>query len=255
MNVQSHFGGGGLQTPEFTCGVEFEIESVRGFGNLTDSDTFIIEEDPSLRNNGREFKTKPSNFTKTLDLFDMLHKNLKLGKDPFSERTSTHVHVNVASLTLEQLRELTLTYALLEPLFFKFVGDERQHNIYCVPLSYTFLPSVYRNDAAGMWNKWHKYTAFNLKPVKDIGTVEFRHLYGTNKREVFVTWLSSLKELFEFIRDTDGWKVVEALETSSPAELARKIVPSLCEGLSNEEMNHLMEDTQLDVKLSVGGLK
>lgn len=254
MKVADHFQAPGVSNPEFTCGCEFEIEDVQ---NISSSihERFYVEDDPSLRNNGKEIKTKPSNYEKTVLLFDFLHKNIKLGPQPFSERTSIHVHVNVSQLTMEQLRQLTLTYALLEPLFFKYVGAERQHNIYCVPLNYTFLPSIYNKDATGMYAKWHKYTAFNLKPVKDIGTVEFRHLYGTADKEVFTTWLNALKQLFEHVRDTPDWNVVKALETLSPANIAQQVVPALAQFSSVHEMNVLMKDTQLDVKLSVGGLK
>ena len=252
--VRNHFGcHSAPYQQEFICGCEFEIEAVKSFGE-TDA-YFSIEEDSSLRNNGREFKTPPCDFERALELFNILHKEVKLGQNPFSDRTSIHVHVNVANMTMEQLRQLTLTYALLEPVFFKFVGAERQHSIYCVPLNYTFLPSVYKQDVTGMYHKWHKYTAFNLKPVKELGTVEFRHLYGTNDREVFNKWLTALKDLFYHIRDTNGWDVVDALENSSPETIARLIVPSLCENISGAELYALMKDTQLDVKLSVGGLK
>lgn len=252
--IQQHFACNGVASTDFTCGCEFEIEDVKGLGKLT-SAQFIVEEDASLRNNGKEFKTHPNGYTRTLELFKTLHEQLVLGPEPFTERTSTHVHVNVAHLTLCQTRQLVLTYALLEPVLFKFVGDKRANSIFCVPLNFTYLPGHYKNDITTMHSKWHKYTAFNIRPLNHLGTVEFRHLYGTNNEAVFTTWLSTLKELYEFIRDTPDWDVVKALQTATPYEVAQQVIPTLTKVYQQAEIHHLLKDTSLDVKLSVGGLK
>lgn len=251
--VMQYYHGIGNVSREFTCGCEFEIEDIKDFGQ--DTHDFIIEDDNSLRNNGKEFKTFPRGYADTLELFERLHGSLKLGPEPFSERTSIHVHVNVAQLTLNEARQLVLTYALVEPLFFKFVGTTRSNSIYCVPLNYTFLPSVYKKDIIGMIASWHKYTAFNIKPMNELGTVEFRHLYGTNDKEIFTKWLTALKEIFEWVRDTENWDVVKALEETGSVEVARKVVPTLVRDYQHAELFDLLKDTSLDVKLSVGGLK
>lgn len=245
---------GAPKHPEFLCGVEFEIESIEDIPGIVE-ENFIVETDDSLRNNGREFKTKPNNYENTLWLFDTLHNNLSLGNEPFSDRTSTHVHVNVANLTVVQARELILTYALLEPLFLGFVGPKRQNNIFCVPLNYTHLPGLYRADLPVLVSKWHKYTAFNILPMVELGTVEFRHLYGTDNKLEFSTWLLALKQLFEFVRDTADFSIVDALKAADAASIAQTIVPILTTKYSEKQLNEMMKDTQLDVKLSVGGLK
>ncbi len=241
-----------LNKSEFYCGVEWEVEAVNDCSDVQD---VIIEEDPSLRNNGREFKSYANTYEGTIKVFDHLFSKLKLGKEPFSERTSTHVHVNVASLSPNQARQLILTYALLEPVFFAYVGKARQDNIYCVPLNYTYLPSNYHRDVMGLHGKWHKYTAFNILPMSTLGTVEFRHLYGTKDKAVFTLWLTTLKELYEFIRDTKDFNITDALKVMPTHEIARMVIPSLSALYSNTELSRMMEDTQLDVKLSVGGLK
>lgn len=239
----------------FLCGCEFEIEDIKSISSVVDN-CFIIEDDHSLRNKGKEFKTQPSDYENTLELFDTLHKGLALGPAPFSERTSIHVHVNVRELSIEQLRQLMLVYALFEPMFFDFVGETRQGNIFCVPLSYTYLPSMYKLSPLSLVdsNKWHKYTAFNMLPIRELGTVEFRHMYGTNDREVFNTWLTTLKELYCFIEDNPNFNLVEQLNHTSEEALAEQIVPTLVKAL-NKPVKHLMQDTVIDVALSVGGLK
>jgi len=234
---------------EFLCGCEFEIEDIKTIPPVLHN-YFNIVDDHSLRNNGREFITPPSSYDDTVGLFKQLHGNLKVGVEPFSERTSIHVHVNVSNLSQKETKQLILTYALLEPLFFAFVGNSRQENIYCVPLNYTYLPTRYQKTVAQLVNEWHKYTAFNIKPIKQIGTVEFRHLYGTDKEEVFNVWLASLKTLYDFIANNPTFNVMKFLAKHSPKELAQQVVPLLMP-LYKEGM---LDDTVLDVLLSDGGI-
>jgi hypothetical protein len=254
----SNFGGL-LDSEEFLCGCEFEIESV---GTHPEHPQISVVEDHSLRNSGYEYKTRPNTYKDTLELFDYLHKNIKLGKEPFSHRTSIHVHVNVRNMPVDTLRQLVLAYALLEPVFFAFVGPEREHNIFCVPLSFTTMPSYYRRDIKTMHGNWHKYTAFNILPLglgknsdAGLGTIEFRHLYGTKDRKVFEVWLKTLKELYDFFNKNRDYNVITAIENGmTPAMAANTIIPTLASQYTNQEINSMCQDTMLDVKLSTGGL-
>ena len=127
----------------FVCGTEYEIESVKTIKlpghsvmvrdqlNLNENQPYWVGDiglvhDGSLRNGGVEFITKPVSFDRALALFDTLHKGLTLGENPYTSRTSIHVHVNMASLSMDQLKHFLLTYALLEPVFFEVAGDTRK---------------------------------------------------------------------------------------------------------------------------------
>lgn len=249
-----------LGSRDFYCGVEYEIEDIKTIPEGLKS-RFTIETDNSLRNNGKEFKTPPETYEKALTSFDLLHTSLTLGKHPFSDRTSIHVHVNVAELSLQQGRQLVLLYAMLEPLFFEYVGEERKHSIFCVPLNYTYIPSHYKQPLDAMVGKWHKYTALNIKPLTNgevaaLGTFEFRHLYGTNNKEVFKTWLTVLKELYTWIKEYPDWDIIEKIKAGlTPATIASVSVPTLAAKYPPWTINEMCKDTLLDVKLSVGGLK
>lgn len=256
--VKEHFGlHNAYNLPpnkDFLCGCEFEIESIKDF--LSIDNNFIIEKDHSLRNGGKEFKTRPHSFEETIGLFQNLHASLKLGADPFSDRTSIHVHVNVRELSLFELRQFILTYAMLEPLFFEFVGPVRKNSIFCVPLNYTYIPSTYKGTAQNMLEKWHKYTAFNIVPIANFGTVEFRHLYGTADVKVFSKWLTTIKELYTFITTNDCFDIIKTLSKGEDvAILARMIIPTLAFDYSIAQTMELLEDSVLDVKLAQGGLK
>lgn len=243
----------------FICGVEYEIESIKE----QRAEGFFVEVDNSLRNNGLEFKSPPHTYEESLAGFKYLHGSIKTGPNPFSDRTSIHVHVNCSQLTPKEVREFILLYALFEPIFFEFVGPVRQGSIFCVPLYYTYLPSQYKGDIKKMHAAWHKYTAFNICPLgpgKDgtqaLGTIEFRHLYGTDNYEVFETWLSAIKELYEYIATTDNFSIIEQLKAGdTPYALLCKAIPTFAKKYSQALVNHLCEDTIIDVKLSTGGLK
>lgn len=198
----SYLFGRGVATTKFVAGAEMEIEQVSLTPKAVDwcnGKDIVIEEDGSLRDNGKEFLLPPSREAALAELFAEFHTKapIKYGSAAFSRRTSTHVHVNVNFMTRPQVKTFMLLYSIFEPLAFQYCGDHRRTNIHCVPLSYTHLPSLYGMELSSLINKWSKYTALNLIPIKTLGTVEFRHLGGTNNPEVFSTWLGFLSTLYE----------------------------------------------------------
>lgn len=191
-------------------GLEMEIEDVKSIttesgsisiGSLGDKTPFWVGNlgfmrDGSLRNNGCEIVTKPLTAAEVLKEVSNVHnKIVKFGPERFSARTSTHVHVNMLSFTMDQVKMFLLLYAAAEPYFFSYC-PERAHNIHCVPLSQTMLPEMYGSSTEAIIAKWSKYTAFNMLPINHIGTVEFRHLPGTNDPEVLASWLEDISQLW-----------------------------------------------------------
>lgn len=243
-------------TQEFICGTEYEIEDIvkvnlKAYNGVGDSVAWFGDlgaiKDGSLRNNGIEFVTTPVTFERALELFDVLHAGLKLGAAPYTTRTSTHVHVNVASMSIHQLKHFILLYALFEPVFFNYVGDARKHNIHCVPLSYTLLPKHYGESANSLVDIWSKYTAFNLKPVRTQGTVEFRHLYGTGDKQVYQQWLSMLKDLWSFaFNNKPSWLKDQLNAKTSPKDILMQVIPSAPLSSWNVDFS----DSLVDVKLA-----
>lgn len=249
-------------TLDFLCGTELEIEEVQDHNPAKHLCNITV--DHSLRNNGYEYIFGPLSKKESIARFKAIHEKLVLGKTPFSERTSIHVHVNCRTLHLDQVRQLVLTYALLEPLFFEFVGEERKNNIFCVPLSFTFLANTYKDPLNVMHKAWSKYAAFNICPLgpgKDgsacHGTIEFRHMYGTKDVNLYAKWITILEELHQFIaRKAPDFNIIKYLLVNKDniAQLARTVVPTLVEGMSDSKINSMCQDTLLDVKLSSGGL-
>lgn len=233
---------------EFICGMEYEIESIKDHNvDWLHTQGIKVTQDHSLRNNGMEYITQPGTKADQLNMLKAIKKVVVTGKEPFSDRTSVHVHVNVRMLSLSELREFMYLYILMEPLFFEMVGYDRKNSIYCVPLHNTYLPSTYGKSLTAVINNWHKYTAFNLLPIKSQGTVEFRHLFGTWDDEVIDQWLSLLESMYNFIINNPEFKALKYIQEKTVCDLIKAIVPFDVSHIIKEDMFY---NSKLDLKLS-----
>ena len=246
---------------EFICGTEYEIEDIKkcvfhgegiSISNLHDKDPYWSGDigsmrDGSLRNNGAEFITKPVSYDRALVLFDEIHQGLTLGPEPYTARTSIHVHVNVASMNSAQVKLLLHTYALLEPVFFHLAGAQRCHNIHCVPLTYTLMPTLYKDTLALIIERWSKYTALNLCPIRTQGTIEFRHMHGTGDKDLYRLWLTLLHELWTFAFTHPSMQLITWLKSGvSTKDICKLVLPSS----SNMFLDQLdFTSNRIDVKL------
>ena len=52
-----------------------------------------------------------------------------------------------------------------------------------------------------MVEHWHKYTAFNVRPLSAYGTIEFRHLQATEDTATFSLWLNMIYNLYTFNKE------------------------------------------------------
>ena len=234
----------------FIAGAELEIEDVETYEEaFMDQNAIRVEEDGSLRNDGREFLLPPSHKDRLCYLFSEIHHNLSLGQDPYTNRTSTHIHVNCMYSTEMQVRNLLWLYAIFEPLAFHYVGPQRKNNIHCVPLNYTTMPSVYGQDLVTIVDRWHKYTAFNLIPLRELGTVEFRHLEGTGDTRRFRVWLEFIETLWTAAHSRDILTVADLLDLTWLRELQGKLLTPEFVANCREWPQYRLEDNLFDVKL------
>lgn len=245
-------GAGYSQAKECVFGLECEVESVANGGKSFAK--FKCVQDGSLRNNGWEYTTAFPNYrAPVVDEFKQLYKDLKLNPkhESFSERTSTHIHVNVSSMEENHARQMILLYALYEEFFFAMVKPCRRDNIHCVPLTETHLPSKYSKTLHEMLQVWSKYTALNLGRLHDLGTMEFRHLHGTNDAEELNEWMHVLENL---------WKLAQRVTINAEALANHKQLEEWFELLffpSNKVMMlkpslfSIIRNSLIDVKMSL----
>lgn len=233
----------------FNVGVEWELESVVDIHMSQFSDAIDVHEENSLRNLGKEIVTAGP---VTARMAKKLHGEIFSGavqfdkpEDACTERGSIHVHVNFSDRTERDVQRFIRYYFLLEPGFFALVNQSRQNNIYCVKLSATHMMALLKKyQSFGMICKdgrWHKYTALNVKPLTQFGTVEFRHLQITPSSEIFSTWLDTIERLYDVTMSTKAPTLIDkAFMKELYFDVFRgQILPD------NESMENLMEDTLL----------
>lgn len=202
--------------PERIIGIELEIEG--GIANTLQwwpTDVMMLTEDGSLRNGGREFITVPmeTQYAEKL-LAKFFKKNAIKQETHYSDRTSVHIHVNAQNLTIDQVRAVALVYQTVERLLFTYVGEERENNIYCVPWYQagftTYAMDKLLNNHGQVTRNWVKYTALNFQPLREKGTMEFRHLRGTCNVEEIVIWINLITAIVKY-GESHGYDAVSKL--------------------------------------------
>lgn len=214
-----------LKNPQFNwinnqglVGIEVEVENITN--PVITTAYWEGKADNSLRNNGVEFVSVPLQPKQIQYALEHLFSALTIQNNPdFSNRTSIHVHINCRDMTLDQIWNMCLLYAVFEKHFYKVAGTKRMNSIFCVPLFRTNQLGLLSDVIYRFQPSWHKYCGLNLLPLvnnnvtNSYGTIEFRHLYGTSDQSVIMNWVNDLlclrtfamniskKELEEMIKD------------------------------------------------------
>lgn len=199
-----------INNPKFlnqTClfGLEIEIENITELLFL--EYYWKITEDHSLRNSGKEFISIPLR-TKQIPYALEYLKDILNQQNPtyeFSNRCSLHTHLNVRDFTKERLCIFIILYCLFENHFFNIAGTKREYNIFCIPLWKTNQLPPYKKlmEDLDIYTYWNKYSALNCGSIlgspdnERLGTIEFRHLYGTLDTNIIYHWINSILSLRE----------------------------------------------------------
>lgn len=208
--------------PTALLGIEIEVENMKN--NVFLDYYWKAKADHSLRNNGLEFTSIPLRGNQVEHALRYLNERMCQDNKPdFSARTSVHVHLNVRDMSWKQIKSLVLLYSLFEKHFFNIAGTRRENSIFCVPLNRsTQLKALPTLENGGY--KWHKYNALNLgtilgdDDVPTYGTIEFRHLYGTNNVELLMNWVNNillLRKASYLYKYDDLVDVIKNMNTSS----------------------------------------
>jgi hypothetical protein len=237
--------------PKLHIGLEVEIENILTIDPSLPFCFWIIETDDSLRNNGREFKTLacPLKYIEPAlkQLFFGLNNNIS-----FSKRTSIHAHIDVRQLTPEQALGMVMTYGAMENVLFKFISLERRRNIFCVPITETDLfTGVWRSPESLFQNLehiWKKYTAVNMLPIKRFGTLEFRHMPGSQNIQHILIWLDMLSRLRVYAYRNSFADIMETIGDLNTSSQYRKFVESVMGDLTPHlDTSGLLQDMEKPV--------
>lgn len=202
--------------PQLVYGVELEIENADPeWGEMRG---WRAVEDGSLRNDGWEYVSDPMTLSTMLHRIRRFFANTGIPNNSsshYSERTSIHVHTNCTDLTIEQLSSILLLYQVTEDLLFDFVGEDRIDNIFCVPWSQTQVTyrivSRLQQFLSLISIDRNKYTALNLVRIRDLGTIEWRHMPGHCDQAKIETWLKIIGHYYRIARNNDFNEIQQRL--------------------------------------------
>lgn len=254
-------------------GVEVEVERILREDGLMplnlDGDVCLWKNvvDNSLRNNGREFVSIPMKGETVEFAIHTLKEHLTKDKTciahEYTDRTSIHVHMNAMDLTPEQYINMVLAYILVEPILYEYVGGDRAKNIFCVPITesdmtgtLSYIIEAYeKNKIASMIQNlggWQKYTGLNLLPTTHYGTIEFRHLIGTDDYTLIYGWINLILSLKKFATNITYEKlkatILEINTTSEYANLMHQIFGDLIAKLPVHDLQMTLENTSIFIK-------
>jgi hypothetical protein len=196
---------------ENLIGLELEVENFQG-GNVWSRMKFWDTiTDGSLRNNGREFVLKyPLGGYSLEQAMTELWANIHEGGSAFhiNARTSLHVHVDLRTFTLDEVKRFFILYMVMEKSLYGMAGVGRDKNIYC-PATYeaydqniaTILRCTSLNQLDDISRNWEKYTGINMTRARDLNTVEIRIHNGTLNGSVARRWVNSILTLVKEVKE------------------------------------------------------
>lgn len=241
----------GFLLPNCRIGLEFEFENVRvrlhEDPRQTSADwrsLWEYHEERSIRDNGAEYVFREPMFG--LDAYQAMALLLTHARSAgwrSSRRTGIHVHLDARDMSLAQLNGLCILYAFYEPAIYRWVGDNRDSNVFCLPWfkaegGINSASSVLRNaaldtpqsrgDNSGLWTASRlveRYAGMNLNSLHLHGSIEFRQLKTTLDTERVVDWINiimALKLGAQLAPTCDG-VLLSQLETRGARTMAREL--------------------------------
>lgn len=181
-------------------GIEIEAEGYgaatqRSFSASDAGQWWQVKPDGSLRSGGVEFCSiilEGKDVAKALTSLEPTLRRCRI-----NWRAGIHVHVNVRDKSVNELINIAVMYSLLEPIIFKWEGNDRHASNFCVPWYVASdpvetlancvnrinnlsnpTPSEVSNSLRELRNLG-KYSALNLIPITSFGTIEFRMMEST----------------------------------------------------------------------------
>lgn len=214
-------------------GLELEIEGKK-LPQQEDLDDFkssklgrrwVTHTDGSLRNGGLEYVLDaPCDETEVEELVGGLFKifDNKSSTLNLTQRTSTHVHINVSKLRANVLTSYLVLWYIFEEALVNWCGEQRAGNLFCLrSKDSAFIPDQWAKALASGSFRFandYKYSSLNLGAFTRFGSFEFRALRGAENPELVIKWskfLLSLRKEAETTFD-NPYIIAEKLSEQGP---------------------------------------
>jgi len=252
--------------PDGEVGIELEIEGQRLPSGATIADLMSKEtqkywaavNDGSLRGGLEYVLTGPIKTSEVRQMVDGLFNKFKENgsKIKNSNRCSTHVHVNVSDLKVNELTSVISLWCTFQTPFIKWWGEERVSNHFCLSSrdEESMVSSWIAYLKCGQLNMYRtrdglKYTALNILPIFSQGSIEFRAGGPPNDPDKVVYWAKICNAIVRYAVEhfKNPLALGYALSEQGPEELLMSILvkanlgPITCQNIYQE----LTEDGQL----------
>ena len=249
--------------PDCRLGLEFEWEGTGAVAErqalpVTDwSHYWTWHEERSLRNQGSEFVFSEPLFG--VDAYNAIAGLCSLARESrwvSTMRTGIHVHLDVRDLSIDQLIGLSILYALFEKPIYRWVGDNRENNHFCLPWykaegsliqASEIVRAAHRDfnrDEARVdplfeaAEEYARYAGFNWNALARFGSVEARQLKTTHNVQKILDWiniLQSLKRATYNIPTSDG-ALVDMVQRNGARQSANDLLGAQVFGLLDYDL-------------------
>lgn len=188
----NYVGDVGIMVMHSGVGVEIECENARhplqvdGWNDV--GEAMLI--------NGREYVLwEPLSGQALVDAVTNMCNAFK--KEKFTQRCSTHIHIDVRDLTEVQMFNMITYYVIFERILLDFIAPERNGNVFCLPL-YDAIGTeeilIRMSGDKGAFKRIRldeaKYGSINLASPARLGSLEFRALEGTKDPVRLLNWIN-----------------------------------------------------------------
>lgn len=148
-----------------------------------------------------------------------------------SERTSTHVHLNVSDRTLRETFTVGTAFWAMENILFSFCAEYRRSNHFCIGVSDTIVTieelvrQIKQGNLPRITEERGKYSALNWARIGNIGTLECRIREGLTDADLVFDWARLVSDIGA--NTLSNWRDPSSLITDlsqSPEETSFKIL-------------------------------
>ena len=234
----------GARRPLGDVGLELEIEGrnlptdaiLAGISSSKLNRNWLSIVDGSLRNGGREFVLDGPIYTSELrQMVDGLYERIALNRGVVdnTNRCSTHVHVNVSDLKVNQINSAIMLWVTFQTCLIRWQGIERVANHFC--LSTRDEESMLEAWADYLMNGRYpergyrdnvKYTALNIIPIWTQGSLEFRVGGPPDNPDKVVWWAKICNAIVRYAAENyqNPYDYGHALSEQGPEGVLRAVL-------------------------------
>lgn len=231
-----------LVLPKCYVGVESETEGKR-YSRIQSIPFWNIVEDGSLRDGAEFVLSNPLVGEDLISALEVLEDKCRRGYKQ-SVRTSVHIHIDVRDLSAEQLLTFIGLYLIFEKAIYRYHNHKynREDNIYCLPFYKTnrFLTSLgslsYLKDTGfdedelpgflrQSLSQMNKYYGLNVASVFRFGSLEFRHMEGSTKKDAILQWINIIMSMKKYAMSFTGdhTQILQTISASGYKTLTNQV--------------------------------